>query len=67
VRDTEQSYCDWTLDVFQSVHDGRWCCDFWHRSKPYLCGSACAAKRREAISQAKAMIAKIQPDSAFAN
>lgn len=30
-RDTEQSYGNWTLDVYQSVHTGEWCVDYHHR------------------------------------
>lgn len=54
-RDSEQSYGDFTLDVYERLDRG-WQCDWWERGKPNNCGSVQADKRKVAIVTAKRII-----------
>lgn len=57
-RDTEQDYKGWTLDVFQSVQDDAWICDYWNRYGPEK-GSVRGQRRREVIAEAQAAIDRV--------
>ena len=52
-RDTEQSYGDYTLDVFESADGVNWICSWWARSDPGRCGKTVNHRRKEAIRLAK--------------
>jgi hypothetical protein len=54
MRDSEQSFGSYTLDVYEG--DGEWICDWWERSKPDNCGQVKAKRRKVVISRAKAFI-----------
>jgi len=57
-RDTEQSYGDWTLDVYEA--NGQWHCDYWHRSDPKRGGTKQSRKKSECVEQAKLAIDNIE-------
>lgn len=61
MRDTEQSYGDFTLDVYQSRIDDAWICEWWHRGTPSIEGKVRARRRKEAIAIAKQEIEKVKP------
>ena len=55
-RDTEQSYGEYTLDVYQSCVDGLWVCEWWKRSYPEECGKIRSRRKQDAICAAKLAI-----------
>lgn len=56
-RDTEQSYGNWTLDVYQSVHTGEWCVDYWHRfDLTHERGHVTGRRRKEVVAAAEKAI-----------
>lgn len=56
-RDTEQSYGDFTLDVYEG--EGEWVVDWWKRSQADVCGQAKRQRRKDAVDMAKEQINKV--------
>jgi hypothetical protein len=63
MRDTEESYRDWMLDVYQSYVDGAWVCDYWSRSDARRGGTVRDRKRAGAVNQAKKAIDDLERQS----
>lgn len=62
-RDTEQSYGDWTLDVYQVDDQGDWHVDYWLRGHPHTGGMVSSRKKKDAMAMAKEAIAAIERES----
>lgn len=61
--DTEQTYGDFTLDVFPSANEKEWICAWWARSDPLLHGITRSVKRKEAVRLAKEQIDLLNKDN----
>lgn len=60
-RDSEQSFGDYTFDVYMScTHPGMWICDWWLRSNPAINGEAKAMQRKQAVYIAEQQIKELQ-------
>jgi hypothetical protein len=61
-HDTEQSYLDFTLDVYEwtdSEGVSWWVVDWWKRYAPGVCGQEKAKKKRDAVEKAKEAIRRL--------
>ncbi len=55
MKDSEETYLDWNLDVYQDQR-GVWWCDYWPRSFDTPSASVSGPKRKEVVAAAKKMI-----------
>lgn len=60
-RDTEQAYGNWTLDVYQSVHTGEWCVDYWHNfDLTHERGQVRSRRRKDAVRLAEQAVRRAE-------